>query len=94
MLLVWCLQVNVDQAVARGVQVGAEGEHTALVGDVRVLRLKVVHQLHPRQQVYRYRCSQIYWHTSNIQASAIEQNVVEWPYLPCSKLATGEIKFE
>lgn len=75
MVLVWFLQVNVDQAVTRGVQVGAEGEHTALVGDVRVLRLKVVHQLHPRQQAYRYRCTQIYWHTCNIQTSAMEQNL-------------------
>lgn len=39
----WFLDVYVEEAVARGVQVGAESEHGAFVGDVRVLGIEVVH---------------------------------------------------
>lgn len=54
-LPVWVLDVDVDEAVPRGVQVGAEREHAALVGHVRVLSFKVVHQFDPRQQPCRRR---------------------------------------
>lgn len=54
-LLVRVLDVDVDEAVARRVQVGAEREHAALVGHVGVLRLEVVHQPDPRQQTCRTR---------------------------------------
>ncbi|GAA6078436.1 uncharacterized, partial [Tachysurus ichikawai] len=42
--------VDVDDAVTRSFQIGLEGEHSALIGDVGVLRLERIHQLHPRQQ--------------------------------------------
>lgn len=44
------LDVYVDETVPRGIQVGVEGEHRSLVGDVRVLGVEVVHQFDPRQQ--------------------------------------------
>lgn len=52
-LPVGVLNVDVDQTVARGVQVGAEREHAPFVGDVRVLSFKVLHQFEPGQQTCR-----------------------------------------
>lgn len=46
------LDVYVDETVPRGIQVGVEGEHSSLIGDVRVLGVEVVHQFDPRQQAY------------------------------------------
>lgn len=43
-------EVDVDEPVARRVQVGLEGEHRVLVGHVLVLGVKVVDELHPRQE--------------------------------------------
>lgn len=43
-------EVDVDEPVARRVQVGLEGEDRVLVGHVLVLRVKVVDELHPRQK--------------------------------------------
>lgn len=52
-LPVWFLQVYVDETIARGIQVGPEGEHSSFIGDIGVLRLKVVYKLDPRQQAWR-----------------------------------------
>ena len=43
-------EVDVDEAVARRVQVGLEGEHRLLVGHVLVLGVKVVDELYPGQE--------------------------------------------
>lgn len=43
-------KVDVDEAITRRVQVGLEREHRVLVGDVFVLGVKVVDELHPRQK--------------------------------------------
>lgn len=43
-------EVDVDEPVARRVQVGLEGEHRLLVGHVLVLGVEVVDELHPRQK--------------------------------------------
>lgn len=43
-------EVDVDEAVARRVQVGLEGEHRLLVGHVLILGVEVVDELHPRQK--------------------------------------------
>lgn len=57
-LPLWLLDVDVYEAVPRGVQVGAEGENTSFVGDVRVLSLKVVHKFDPWEQTCRTRGDQ------------------------------------
>lgn len=44
------LDVDVDEPIARSIQVGVEREQRSLVGDVGVLGLKVVYKLDPRQQ--------------------------------------------
>lgn len=46
-------EVHVDETVARSVQVRFESKHGALVRHVLVLGVKVVDQLHPRQQPCR-----------------------------------------
>lgn len=43
-------KVDVDEAVTGGFQIGLEREHRALVGDVLVLGVKVVDELHPWQK--------------------------------------------
>ena len=48
-------EVDVDEAVSRGVQVGLEGEHRLLVGHVLVLGVKVVDELDPGQEAWRSR---------------------------------------
>ena len=44
---VWLCEVNVDELVLGGFQVGLEGEQRALIGDVLVLSVKIVNQFHP-----------------------------------------------
>lgn len=44
------LDVNVDETVPRSVQVRVESEHGSLVGDIRVLGVKVVHKFDPWKQ--------------------------------------------
>lgn len=43
-------EVHVDETVARSVQVRFESKHGALVRHVFILGVKVIDQLHPRQQ--------------------------------------------
>lgn len=50
MLPLWFLDVNVDETISRSFQVGVEREHCSLVGDVRILGLKVVHKFDPWQR--------------------------------------------
>lgn len=47
MLLLWFLDVDVDETISRSLQVGVEGEHCPLIGDVGVLGLKVVYKFDP-----------------------------------------------
>lgn len=42
------LDVDVDETIARSIQVGVEREQRSLVGDVGVLGLKVVYKFDPR----------------------------------------------
>lgn len=42
------LDVDVDEPIARSVQVGVEREQRSLVGDVGVLGLEVVYKFDPR----------------------------------------------
>lgn len=44
------LDVDVDQAVPGGVQVGTEREHGSFIGHIGVLSLEVVHKFDPGQQ--------------------------------------------
>lgn len=46
----WLGEVHIDETVAWSVQVRFEGKHSVLVRHVLVLGVKVVDQLHPRQQ--------------------------------------------
>lgn len=46
----WLREVHVNETVARSVQVCFEGEHSVLISHVFVLGIKVIDQLHPRQQ--------------------------------------------
>lgn len=48
-LRIWFLDVNVDKLVTWGIEVGAKCEYSALVGDVRVLGVKVVNEFDPWQ---------------------------------------------
>lgn len=50
MLPLWSLDVDVDEPIARSIQVGVEREQRSLIGDVGVLGLKVVYKFDPRQQ--------------------------------------------
>lgn len=49
-LLLWFLDVNVDETISRSIQVRVEREDRSLVGDVGVLGLKVVDKFDPWQQ--------------------------------------------
>lgn len=49
-LLLWFLDVNVDETISRSIQVRVEREDRSLVGDVGVLGLKVVYKFDPWQQ--------------------------------------------
>lgn len=46
------VDIDVDETVSRSIQVGVEREHVFLIGDVRILSLKVVNQFDPRQQAW------------------------------------------
>lgn len=50
MLPLRSLDVDVNELIARSIQVGVEGEQRSLIGDVGVLGLKVVYKFDPRQQ--------------------------------------------
>lgn len=50
MLPLRSLDVDVDEPIARSIQVGVEREQRSLIGDVGVLGLKVVYKFDPRQQ--------------------------------------------
>lgn len=48
--LIWRGEVDVDESVTRGVQVGLKSKQSSLVGHVFILRVKVVNQLYPGQK--------------------------------------------
>lgn len=50
MLPLWSLDVDVDEPIARSIQVGVEREQRSLIGDVGILGLKVVYKFDPRQR--------------------------------------------
>lgn len=48
-------KVDVDKAITWSVQVGLEGKQCVLVGDILVFGVKIVDELHPRQNSYTYK---------------------------------------
>jgi len=80
------LQVYVDETVSRSVQVGAEREHAAFIGDVGVLSFKVVHQLHPWQQACR--TGGDWLHNTVCEC---EKELLTTPHWPHSEVCAREI---
>lgn len=61
MLPLRSLDVDVDEPIARSIQVWVEREQRSLIGDVGVLGLKVVYKFDPRQQTWRTRWLKSIW---------------------------------